>query len=162
MALEIRRKKVSELANDPGNVRKHDDRNIEAIMASLQRFGQQIPIVIDSNNVVRVGNGRLEAARRLGWAEIDTVQTDLKGADAIAFAIADNRTAELAGWDLDMLKAQYDAIELEDVNLAKALDVGDLIPVGDLFKPLAKPAAIDRLDKKKMVECPECGHEFVP
>lgn len=162
MTLAIQRRKVSELANDPGNVRKHDDRNIEAIMASLQRFGQQLPIVIDSSNVVRVGNGRLEAARRLGWTEIDVVQTDLKGADAVAFSIADNRTSELADWDLDMLKAQYHAIELEDVDLAKSLDVGDLIPIGDVFAPLQKPAAIDRLDKKKQVECPECGHEFVP
>jgi len=112
--------KLADLSQDPANARKHDDRNIESIVASLRRFGQQKPIVVDSSNVVRAGNGTLEAAKRLGWELIECVKTELKGSDAIAYAIADNRTAELAEWDSDVLAAQLNGLITDDEELAKA------------------------------------------
>ncbi len=118
--LQIERRSIAELSNDPANARKHNDKNIEAIIASLRRFGQQKPIVIDRNNIVRAGNGTLEAARRLGWDSIDCVKTSLEGSDAIAYAIADNRTAELAEWDNDVLAAQLNGLLTESEEIALA------------------------------------------
>ena len=118
--LQIERRSIAELSNDPANARKHNDKNIEAIIASLRRFGQQKPIVIDRNNIVRAGNGTLEAARRLGWDSIDCVKTSLEGSDAIAYAIADNRTAELAEWDDDVLAAQLNGLLTESEEIALA------------------------------------------
>jgi ParB-like chromosome segregation protein Spo0J len=69
---------------------------------------------------VRAGNGTLEAAKRLGWDTIEAVKTTLKGSDAIAYAIADNRTAELAEWDSDVLAAQLNGLLTDDEELAKA------------------------------------------
>jgi DNA modification methylase len=112
--MKLEKIKISELSCDPANARKHPDRNIETIVASLKRFGQQKPIVIDSTNVVRAGNGTLEAARSMGWTEIDCVRTALKGSDAIAYAIADNRTAELAEWDDDVLAASLNGLLADD------------------------------------------------
>ena len=112
--------KLSDLSQDPANARKHDDRNIDSIVASLRRFGQQKPIVIDMNNIVRAGNGTLEAAKRLGWDAIECVKTSLKGSDAIAYAIADNRTAELAEWDEDVLAAQLNGLLTDDEALVNA------------------------------------------
>lgn len=89
-------------------------------MASLRRFGQQKPIVVDSKGVVRAGNGTLEAAKRLGWEVIDCVKTSLEGSDAIAYAIADNRTAELAEWDDDVLAAQLNGLLTESEEIALA------------------------------------------
>ncbi len=111
---------VSDLVADPANVRKHDSRNIEAIKGSLIRFGQQKPIVVDADGVVVAGNGTLAAAIDLGWNEIATVCTDLAGPAATAYAIADNRTAELAGWDEDALVEQLAAIKITDEELAAA------------------------------------------
>ena len=99
MAMKLEKAKIEDLVNDPANVRKHDERNIDAIRASLQRFGQQKPIVVDGKGVVVAGNGTLMAAKSLGWKDIGIVRTELVGADAIAYAIADNRIAELAVWD---------------------------------------------------------------
>jgi ParB-like chromosome segregation protein Spo0J len=118
--MQIIKKSIAELSNDPANARKHDDRNIESIVASLRRFGQQKPIVIDMNNIVRAGNGTLEAARRLGWDSIECVKTNLKGSDAIAYAIADNRTSELAEWDSEVLAAQLNGLLVDDEELANA------------------------------------------
>ena len=81
--LQIETIEVSELVSDPANVRKHDNRNLEAIKGSLLRFGQQKPIVINAKGVVIAGNGTLNAARSLGWSQIDIVRTELKGSDSI-------------------------------------------------------------------------------
>lgn len=101
---------IATLSQDPANARKHDDKNLEAIAASLRRFGQQKPIVVDSSNVVRAGNGTLAAATALGWDSINVVQTDLQGSEATAYAIADNRTAELAEWDESVLAASLSSL----------------------------------------------------
>lgn len=91
---------ITQLVPDPRNARKHDRRNIDAIKQSLQKFGQRMPIVVQrSGMVVRAGNGRLAAAKELGWSHVAALVVEDADADAAAFAIADNRTAELAEWD---------------------------------------------------------------
>ncbi len=111
---------ITTLLHDPANVRKHGPRNLDAIKASLKRFGQVKPIVVDGDNIVRAGNGTLMAARALGWSTIDIVRTPLKGAEATAYAIADNRTAELAEWDDESLAQQLAALQIDDEALALA------------------------------------------
>ena len=119
--LQTKRVPISGLSSDPGNARLHSDRNLEAIKRSLSRFGQQKPIVVDSSGTVRAGNGTLQAATALGWENISVVVSDLSEADMTAFAIADNRTAELAEWDEEMLAATLEALmEEADVPLADA------------------------------------------
>ena len=105
--------KIDTLHIDPANLRLHPVRNLDTIKASLARFGQQKPIVVDAKGVVRAGNGTLEAAKALGWDKIDVVRTDLEGSEAIAYAIADNRTAELAVWDDDRLGEVLKALKLD-------------------------------------------------
>ena len=108
---------IDSISPDPANARKHGARNLETVIASFRRFGQQIPLVVDKSNVVRVGNARLEAAKQLGWDTIQIVRTDLTSSEAIAYAIADNRTAELAEWDDDVLAAQLNGLLAEDEEL---------------------------------------------
>jgi DNA modification methylase len=111
---------VDSLHNDPSNVRKHGEQNLAAIKASLARFGQQHPIIATPEGVVIAGNGRLMAARALGWRTVKVVRTGLEGAEATAFAIADNRTAELAEWDEAVLQQQLAAIAIDDEELLAA------------------------------------------
>ena len=105
---------IEALTLDPANVRRHGKRNLEAIKGSLLRFGQQKAIVVDENGVVVAGNGTLEAARALGWKELQVVRTALAGADRTAFSIADNRTAELAAWDEDALAKALVSLKCDD------------------------------------------------
>lgn len=111
---------IDSLTFDPSNVRKHGEKNLATIKSSLNRFGQQKPIVVDANGVVRAGNGTLMAAKALGWKEIAVVRSTLAGSEATAYAIADNRTAELAEWDDDALKQTLAALQIEDEDLAVA------------------------------------------
>jgi len=110
--------KIETLVFDPANARKHGEKNLSAIKSSLQRFGQQKPIVVDANGVVRAGNGTLAAAKALGWKEIAIVRSPLSGSEATAYAIADNRTSELAEWDDDVLSQTLAALQIEDEELA--------------------------------------------
>lgn len=117
---------LSAISPDPANTRKHSRRNLDAIKASLRRFGQQKPIVVDAKGVVLAGNGTLAAATELGWSEIQIVRTALAGVDATAFGIADNRTAELAEWD-ENLADVLASLKAEDFPLAEiGFDEADL------------------------------------
>ena len=106
---------IAQLSLDPKNARKHSARNLEAIAASLLKFGQRKPLVVH-RGVVLAGNGTLEAARSLGWTEIEVseVPQDWDNDTAKAYALADNRTAELAEWDESELAKQL--LELQDAD----------------------------------------------
>ena len=106
---------IAQLSLDPKNARKHSARNLEAIAASLLKFGQRKPLVVH-RGVVLAGNGTLEAARSLGWTEIDVAEVpdDWDMDTAKAYALADNRTAELAEWDESELAKQL--LELQDAD----------------------------------------------
>ena len=120
---------VADLSYDPQNVRQHDVANIQAIMKSLEEFGQRKPIVINTAGTVIAGNGTLQAARMLGWTEIAAVEVpaDWSEEKAKAFAIADNRTAELASWDTALLASQLTELqeygyELEQLGFTELID----------------------------------------
>jgi ParB family transcriptional regulator, chromosome partitioning protein len=140
---------IKNLSQDSANARKHNPRNLEAIKASLRRFGQQKPIVVDSKNIVRAGNGTFQAAQALGWTEIKIVHSDLPPSELTAYAIADNRTAELAEWDGQVL-----------AKLMADEDLGDLgFESDELEKLFSQDSDPDRpvlsLDEKfeVVVEC---------
>ncbi len=122
---------IAEITLDPRNARTHDKINLAAIAASLKRFGQQKPIVVDQAGTVVAGNGTVAAARELGWTSIRAVRTALAGPDQRDYAIADNRSAELAEWDDKALAAL-----LEDASSRQALD-GTGFTARDLDKLLA-------------------------
>ena len=115
--MRLQSKKTKSLTFDPRNARTHSRENIEAIKESLQRFGQQKPIVIDSKDTVIAGNGTLQAALELGWEKIQVVRSDLDAKQLEAFALADNRTAELAGWDEEILLSILEDIPQEMESL---------------------------------------------
>ncbi len=111
---------ITALSEDPANARRHPERNLDQIRASLRRFGQQKPIVVDATNVVRAGNGTLAAARSLGWTTIAAVRSDLPRTELTAYAIVDNRSAELAEWDDEMLSAALADPDLGDLGFDEA------------------------------------------
>lgn len=95
---------LTELNEDPENSRSHGEDNIEAIAQSLEAFGQDQLVVIQKEGmIVRKGNGRLKAARRLGWTHLAGIVIDEPRLRAAARATADNRSGELAKWNEKVL-----------------------------------------------------------
>lgn len=118
--VKIQRRKLDTLNLDQNNVRLHGGENLSAIRESLRKFGQQKPIVIKEDNTIVAGNGTYTAAKSLGWKDILVVVTELNTAEAIAFAIADNRTAELAEWNMTELTEQLGLLKTMDEALVVA------------------------------------------
>ena len=93
------------------NSRTHSDEQIAQVAASIKEFGWTNPILIDENNVIIAGHGRLMAAQRLGFELVPTIKLEnLTEAQKRAYVIADNKLALNAGWDADML-----AVEIEEL-----------------------------------------------
>ena len=113
--MEIKRVSIESIHLDPANARLHDDINLDAIIGSLQRFGQAEPLVIQaSTGRIIGGNGRLVAMKKLGWTECDIVEVDVDDMTATALGIALNRTAELADWDDTTLARLLQDLRTED------------------------------------------------
>jgi len=111
--MNIETRPIDSLTLDPENARLHPERNKAAIRDSLNRYGQQKPIVVDSNGVIRAGNGVYTVAKEMGWEQLQVVVSDLSDAELRAFAIADNRAGELSEWDEDALTAALKTIAAE-------------------------------------------------
>jgi ParB-like chromosome segregation protein Spo0J len=158
---------IEGLTLDPSNVRLHPVRNLEAIKGSLRRFGQQRPILADANGVIIAGNGTLAAARELGWTHIAVSRSDLVGAEATAYAIADNRAAELAEWDREALARQLESLQVENAEAAFATgwtpdEIAALISEARGRPSLPDDAAGKEIDEScaddvETVTCPHCG-----
>jgi ParB-like chromosome segregation protein Spo0J len=109
---------VDELTLDASNARFHTSRNIVSIANSLDQYGQRTPIVYqikdDGTKVIRKGNGTYRAAvEELGWDEIAAIGVEEDDTTATGYAIADNRTGELATWDDDKLFDLLDSLDDE-------------------------------------------------
>ncbi len=114
-SLQVVRVSLDRLHPDPGNVRQHGAANLQAIQASLTRFGQAEPLIVQAGTGrVIAGHGRLEAMKALGWTECDVVELPVEGVDAAALGIALNRTAELADWDSEGLARILEQLRTED------------------------------------------------
>jgi DNA modification methylase len=94
-----------------GNARTHSRKQVEQIAASIRRFGFNNPVLIDDGGEIVAGHGRVAAAKLLGLAAVPTLRlSHLSAADKQAYILADNKLAEKAGWDREIL-----AIELQDL-----------------------------------------------
>jgi len=140
---------IDSLRCDPANARKHSKRNIDAIAGSLTLFGQRRPLVCMADGTVVAGNGTLEACSLLGWEKVAVtrVPEDWTPEQAKAYALADNRTAELAVWDEDVLGLQLAELEAADFDIAA---IGfDALPTdgGDVIEDEAPEPPADPVTK---------------
>ncbi|MCC7012869.1 MAG: DNA modification methylase [Planctomycetes bacterium] len=125
--LTIQRVPIDSLHLDPANARAHGDKNLDAIKASLARFGQAEPLVVQAGTRRIVGgNGRLVAMKALGWTECDIVELDLTSTDAAALGLALNRSAELATWDQGALAQILGSLREEDALAGVGFDDADI------------------------------------
>ena len=121
--LEIEYKKPNDLIPYVNNSRTHSESQITQVASSIKEFGFTNPILIDGENGIIAGHGRLLAALKLDISEVPTIALHgLTDAQRKAYVIADNKLALNSGWDLELLK-----IELADIEGEFDLDILVLI-----------------------------------
>ena len=111
--MQIIEKKLTELKEYEKNPRRNDQA-VDAVAASIREFGFKVPIIIDKDNVIVAGHTRLKAARKLGLETVPCIIADDLSPEQIqAFRLADNKTAELAEWDPDLLLQELGQITID-------------------------------------------------
>lgn len=135
---------------------------IDAVARSIEEFGFRNPIIVDRNGIIIAGHTRWYAARKLGLVQVPIIRADdLTERQVRAFRIADNKTSELAQWDMELL-------------VAELTDLGDDIFTGftdDELAELLTPAEALDLDneledehedegQRAIYRCPKCGFKF--
>jgi DNA modification methylase len=134
---------IDELKPNPRNARTHSRKQIRKIAASIKEFGFLNPILADDSNTVLAGHGRLEAARWLGLDHVPVLSFNhLSDAQKRTYVIADNKIAELAGFDREILAIELG--ELIELLPAKGLDIAltgfDIGEIDLLLADMAQPA----------------------
>ena len=168
---QIERRRASDLTPYARNSRQHSQAQIGQIAASIREWGWTQPIIIDEDGGILAGHGRLLAAQHLGLEEVPcVVATGWSEAKRRAYVIADNRLAELAAWDQDMLAAELQDLSALDFDLglvgfdgeelARLLDGGEGEGDPADTPPESSAKEIDPDDYQMGHRCPRCGFEF--
>ena len=142
MLLAITYRAVADLKPYPRNARTHSRKQVKQIAAAIKEFGFTNPVLIDENDQIIAGHGRVAAAKLLGLAEVPTLQlSHLNPVQKRAYILADNRLAEKAGWDKEIL-----AVELQGL-LDDGFEVvltGFEVPEVDVVLDMTADAKSDR------------------
>jgi DNA modification methylase len=102
----------------PGNPRTHNDKQLAKLKTSIQKFGFTAPVLVDEAGFILSGNGRVQAAKALELPTIPTrIITGLSEAKKRAYVIADNKLAQLAGWDATLLKGELELLIAENFDI---------------------------------------------
>lgn len=153
--MKVKNMKVADIIPYENNPRKNEDA-VDAVAASIKEFGFRVPIVIDKENVIVAGHTRLKAAEKLGLEEVPTtVADDLTDEQIKAFRLADNKTAELAGWDFEALDIELFDIDKIDMEQFGFINTDHLEDIDGFFKD-----AEEKEVEPKTVTCPHCGEVF--
>lgn len=137
--LKIFQKNVTDLipyVNNPRN----NAAAVDAVASSIAEFGFNVPIVLDKNNIIVTGHTRLLAAKKLGLESVPCIIADhLTEAQIKAFRLADNRVAELATWDTELL----------DQELAELAEIDFNMSAFGFEEPEADPDAVDECEPEE-------------
>jgi ParB-like chromosome segregation protein Spo0J len=162
--IEIQYKATEDLIPYARNSRTHSAEQVAQIAASIREFGWTNPILIDGENGIIAGHGRVLAAHKLGKTQVPTIElSHMSDTQKRAYIIADNKLALNAGWDNEMLALEIDDLKeagfdlsftgftIDDINALKTPDF-DAATEDDQGK-------LDQLEPK-WIACPHCGKEF--
>ena len=139
---------------------RRNDKAVDAVVKSIRQFGFKEPIVIDKDNVIVCGHTRLKAAQKLKLEKIPCViADDLTPEQIKAFRLIDNKTAELAEWDFDMLNKELANIEIPDFDISEFdFKIKNFSDAEETFKNFDEN--VSKAKEKKVIVCPKCGEEI--
>lgn len=162
---KVERRAVSSLIPYARNARTHSQEQIGQLAASMMEWGFTNPVLVDEQGGIIAGHGRVLAAQSLGLNDVPVmVAVGWTEAQRRAYIIADNKLALNAEWNDDLLKIEFDDLELDGFNLEltgfgidEMANIFGTIPEADRESSTKE---IDPDDYKMGCKCPKCGFEF--
>src|SRR5665213_3262543 len=114
----LERIEISQLKPDARNARTHSKRQIEQIAASIKRFGFTAPVLVDEEDKIIAGHGRMAAAKLLGHSDVPCLRlSHLSAPEKRAYALADNKVALNASWDIEILASEFQELMKGDFEM---------------------------------------------
>ena len=161
-------RKVDALIPYARNSRTHSDEQVAQIAASVREFGWTNPVLIDGDNGIIAGHGRVLAARKLGMDDVPCIEmAGLTDTQRRAYIIADNKLALNGGWDDELLALELGELHAADFDMALlGFDAGELSSamgldsLPDQNEPESSSKEIDPDAYKMGCMRPKCGFEF--
>jgi DNA modification methylase len=151
--LAIEQLPVSSLRPYSRNARTHSPKQITQIAASIRTFGFNNPVLIDKDGVIIAGHGRVEAAKQLGLETVPVIRLEHLSEDQKrAFILADNRLAEKAGWDREILAIELQHLTMVDVGFDIAVTGFEMAEVDVLIGDSQVSIKDDPADKIPAIE----------
>ena len=149
---------IEKLVPYVNNARTHSKEQISKLRSSLREFGFINPVIIDADNGIIAGHGRLLAAKEEGYTEVPCVLADhLTEAQKKAYILADNRYAQDAGWDEQLLRLEIEALQGMDFDVS--LTGFDELEIADLFNDKDTDAKEDDFDEDEVLNQPTFSRE---
>ena len=154
MTIQITYKPIQDLIPYARNSRTHSDAQVAQIAASIREFGWTNPILLDGENGIIAGHGRLLAAQKLGETQVPTIElAHMSEAQKRAYVIADNKLALNAGWDDEMLFAEFE--DLKEAGFDLELTGFTLEEIGKLTPEVVNEGLTDEDEAPPVPEEPK-------
>ena len=148
--MEILHLKLDEIHPYEKNPRKNNEA-VPYVMKSIQEFGFKVPIIIDKDNVIVAGHTRYKAAKKLGMEEVPCIKADdLTDEQIKAFRLADNKVAEKAEWDFDLLSEELGDLTIDMSEFGFELISEEVEIIEDEIPPLPEEPKSKRGDIYKL------------
>ena len=160
--MDVKNFRLADLKPYEKNPRKNDNA-VDAVANSIDTFGFKVPLVIDADNVIVCGHTRYKAAQKLGLEYVPCIIADDLSPEQIkAFRLADNKTAEFASWDFELLDVELDSLAFDMKEFG--FDSGDLLDVKTSIPQKINAGtelSIEDFDDGKFKHtCPRCHFKF--
>lgn len=157
--MEIQERSLVDIRPYEKNPRRNDDA-VKYVAESIKEFGFRVPIVIDCDGVIVAGHTRYKAAKELGIEKVPCiVADDLTPKQIKAFRLADNKVAEKATWDFNLLNTELEDLFDFDMTEYGFISQEDLmLDVND--DDFLQDTEVTKEKKVKEITCPHCGETF--
>jgi len=158
--VKVEHRSIEEIRPYEANPRRNEAA-VDAVAESIRQFGFRQPIVVDEDDVIVVGHTRYKAALKLGLKTVPVhVAKDLTPDQLRAYRLADNKTAERAEWDVELLPIELGELRDQGVDL-KLIGFSDK-ELSEYLREFDTDLddAPEPADTESTVRCPKCGHEF--
>ena len=158
--MELKKIELSKIKPYEKNARKNDEA-VEYVVKSIQQCEYIAPIILDENNVILAGHTRYKALKKLGYKEAECViKEGLTEEQKKKYRLLDNKTAEFAEWDFDLLEDELTDLDFGDLDIDWGIPNTEFEENNEYLREQEGIDLDEYESNKKQVECPSCGFKF--